>query len=101
MAACADPAFLAERALGAERGLRATGSQGEDDIAASPAADELSERERAVLRMLPSGLSLREIGSELYVSHNTVKTHVRNIYAKLRVGSREDAVRWARELSLL
>jgi LuxR family transcriptional regulator, maltose regulon positive regulatory protein len=50
---------------------------------------------------MPSQLSLREIGDELYVSFNTVKTHARNIYAKLRVGGREAAVARARELHLL
>jgi LuxR family maltose regulon positive regulatory protein len=68
---------------------------------ARPAADDLSERELAVLRLMPTQLSLREIGNEMYVSFNTVKTHARNIYAKLRVGSREDAVARARELHLL
>jgi LuxR family maltose regulon positive regulatory protein len=61
----------------------------------------LSQRELAVLRLLPSQLSLREIGDEMYVSFNTVKTHARNIYAKLRVSSRADAVARARELQLL
>ena len=55
----------------------------------------------AVLRLLSARLSLREIGNELYVSLNTIKTHTRNIYAKLRVGSREQAVMRARELGLL
>jgi len=63
--------------------------------------DELSERELAVLRLLSSRLSLREIGNELYVSLNTIKTHTRNLYAKLRVGSRQQAVIRARELGLL
>ena len=63
--------------------------------------DELSERELAVLRMLSTRLSLREVGNELYVSLNTVKTHTRNIYAKLRVGSRQEAVAHARQLNLL
>jgi LuxR family maltose regulon positive regulatory protein len=106
--ACADPGFLAERAIAAARGLRETGAHpGPEGRALAPEAkapvtgDDLSERERAVLRLLPSGLSLREIGGELYVSLNTVKTHVRNIYAKLRVGSREEAVRRARDLNLV
>jgi LuxR family maltose regulon positive regulatory protein len=54
-----------------------------------------------VLRLLPTRLSLREIGSELYVSQNTVKTHVRSIYRKLAASSRADAVARARELGLL
>jgi LuxR family maltose regulon positive regulatory protein len=65
------------------------------------AGDELSERERAVLRLLQSRLSLREIGAELYVSLNTVKTHSRAIYRKLDATSREEAVERARELGLL
>jgi LuxR family maltose regulon positive regulatory protein len=63
--------------------------------------DELSDRELAVLRLLPSGLSQREIGSELFVSLNTIKTHLRNIYRKLGVEGREDAVERARELHLI
>ena len=63
--------------------------------------DELLERELAVLRLLSTRLSLREIGNELYVSLNTVKTHTRNIYAKLRVGSRDQAVVRARHLNLI
>ena len=54
-----------------------------------------------MLRLLPSGLSQREIGSELFVSLNTIKTHLRNIYRKLGVDGREDAVERARELRLI
>jgi LuxR family maltose regulon positive regulatory protein len=63
--------------------------------------DQLSDRELAVLRLLPGDLSLREIGSALYVSQNTVKTHVKSIYRKLGVSSRAEAVARARELSLV
>ena len=90
VAACASPGIMARRV----RGPAAPGAQ-------PTAGQELSAREFAVLRLLPSDLSLREIGNELYVSLNTVKTHVRNIYAKLRVGTREDAVARAREQGLL
>ncbi len=69
--------------------------------AAVDSIDELSERELAVLWLLSSRLSLREIGNELYVSLNTIKTHTRNIYAKLRVSGREQAVARAHELDLL
>lgn len=62
---------------------------------------ELSERELAVLRLLESRLSQREIAAELYVSFNTVKTHTRSIFRKLGVASRVDAVDRARELGLL
>jgi LuxR family maltose regulon positive regulatory protein len=66
-----------------------------------PSDPELSERELAVLRLLGSDLSQREIGSQLYVSFNTVKTHTRSIFRKLGVSNRADAVARGRELGLL
>jgi LuxR family maltose regulon positive regulatory protein len=63
--------------------------------------EPLSERERAVLRLLPALLSNPEIASELFVSVNTVKTHIKTIYRKLDVTSRRDAVVRARELRLI
>jgi LuxR family transcriptional regulator, maltose regulon positive regulatory protein len=62
---------------------------------------ELSERELAVLRLLESKLSQREIAGELYVSFNTVKTRTRVIFGKLGAASRAEAVARARELGLL
>jgi LuxR family maltose regulon positive regulatory protein len=94
LAACADPGILRDRLERLQR-IAARPSR------ARPVADELSERELAVLRLMPSQLSLREIGDELYVSFNTAKTHARNIYAKLRVSSRAHAVKRGRELRLL
>jgi LuxR family maltose regulon positive regulatory protein len=61
----------------------------------------LSQRELAVLALLPSMLSLDEIATDLTVSVNTVKSHVRSIYAKLGVSSRRMAVLSAREHGLL
>jgi LuxR family transcriptional regulator, maltose regulon positive regulatory protein len=61
----------------------------------------LSERERVVLRYLPTMLTFVEIGSELFISVNTTKSHVRSIYRKLGVVGRRDAVRRARQLQLL
>lgn len=69
--------------------------------AASPLVEPLSEREMSVLRYLPSRLSNREIASELYVSLNTVKSHLKTIYRKLEVDRRDDAVRRARQLGLI
>lgn len=68
---------------------------------AGPEVDELSAREMSVLRLLGSELSVAEIGDELYISRNTVKTHVRTIYRKLDVDTRAAAVGRARELRLL
>jgi LuxR family transcriptional regulator, maltose regulon positive regulatory protein len=66
-----------------------------------PVAAPLTERELPVLRLLPTRLSTREIGRELYVSPNTVRSHVRAIYRKLQVNSRAEAVTQARQLGLL
>jgi LuxR family maltose regulon positive regulatory protein len=55
-------------------------------------AEPLTDREEEVLRLLQGSLSLREIGEELSLSANTIKTHVRAIYRKLDVGSRQEAV---------
>ena len=63
--------------------------------------DPLSDREEAVLRYLPTVMSKAEIASELFVSVNTVKTHTKNIYRKLGVGTRTEAVRRAKTLNLV
>jgi ATP/maltotriose-dependent transcriptional regulator MalT len=68
---------------------------------AAPRRGVLSPSERAVLRLLPSELNQREIGAELFLSVNTVKTHCRNIYTKLNAQSREEAVARAHDLGLL
>jgi LuxR family maltose regulon positive regulatory protein len=54
-----------------------------------------------VLRYLPTNLSAREIANELYVSTNTVKTHMHHLYAKLGTHLRGEAVERARALGLL
>ena len=56
------------------------------------AGEELSEREFAVLRLLSTPMSQREIGDALYVSLNTVKSHVKNIFRELDASSRGEAV---------
>jgi LuxR family transcriptional regulator, maltose regulon positive regulatory protein len=64
------------------------------------AAEPLTEREMAVLRLLRGTLSLREISQELFVSPNTVKTHAQAVYRKLGVSTRHDAIRRGRELGI-
>jgi len=66
-----------------------------------PLAEPLTEREVAVLRLLGGPLSVREIGQELYVSANTVKTHTQAIYRKLGVSTRHEAVEQGRQLGIL
>ena len=68
---------------------------------AAPLRDELSDAELRVVRYLPSNLTASEIASELVVSANTVRTHMRHIYAKLDAHSRSEAVARARELGLV
>lgn len=69
-------------------------------VEASP-VEPLTDRERTVLRYLSSELSTRQIADELYVSVNTVRSHVRSVYRKLDASRRGDAVRRARHLRLL
>jgi LuxR family maltose regulon positive regulatory protein len=63
--------------------------------------EELSPSELRVLRYLPTNLTRPEIASELYISINTVNTHMRSIYSKLGARDRSSAVAHARELRLL
>jgi LuxR family maltose regulon positive regulatory protein len=63
--------------------------------------EQLTDRELAILRLLPAPASLRELAAELFVTPNTLKTHLRAIYRKLGAESREEAVISARERGLL
>ncbi len=94
-----DPGTVLPRLLDkAERSLRLISqSQGSRLVT----GEELTAREVAVLSLLPGGLSAREIGQELGVSRNTVKTHTKNLYRKLGVAGRREAVARGRELGLL
>jgi LuxR family maltose regulon positive regulatory protein len=94
--ASADPGVIGEMVEDANRRLASRRRARAPEL-----RDELSDRELAVLRLLPTALSQREIGGELFVSLNTVKTHLRNIYRKLGVDGRDEAVERARALGLL
>jgi len=63
--------------------------------------EPLTEREEAVLGLLPTQLSSSEIAERLVVAPSTVRTHIKNIYSKLQVHSRDEAVQRARNLGLL
>jgi DNA-binding CsgD family transcriptional regulator len=69
----------------------------------APAAlvEPLSTRELEVLRLIDSGLSNQQIADELSIAASTVKTHINNIYGKLEVQTRVQAINRARELRLL
>ena len=94
---CVDPGVLPELVAKVERRLRLVSTR----PTRTPYEEDLSERELAVLRLLATELTQREIGEALFVSFNTVKTHVKSIFRKLDVDTRKDAVSRARELSLL
>jgi LuxR family maltose regulon positive regulatory protein len=68
---------------------------------AQPLLDPLSQRELTVLRYLSSRLTYVEIAAALFVSPNTLKSHVRTVYRKLAVASRADAVAAGRHLALI
>lgn len=90
----ASPGMFAHLLNDVERRLRGRS-------AARTEVAELSAREMSVLRLLGSDLSFAAIGEELFVSRNTVKTHVRGIYRKLDADGRAAAVARARELRLI
>jgi LuxR family transcriptional regulator, maltose regulon positive regulatory protein len=97
--ACADPGILVDRLTQTERELRRDSPRAA--AAASVEGEALSAAELSVLRLLRSEMSQREIAGVLQLSFNTIKTHTRNIYRKLNVATRADAVARARRLSLL
>ena len=77
-------------------------------VAAPPAGDaapliveQLSQREREVIRYMSEMMSTAEIAAEMYISVNTVKTHLKSIYRKLAAAHRREAVRRARQLHLV
>ena len=69
--------------------------------AAQPLVEPLSERELEVLGLIAAGLTNREIAGRLFITVGTVKRHINNIYGKLQVHHRAEAVARARDLGLL
>ena len=63
--------------------------------------DAVSEREIEVLQLLANGRTYKEIAQELFVSVNTIKSHLKSIYGKLGVNNRREAVAQARLLHLI
>ena len=89
---CPDPGILPERLAALERPPQTRRRSGDG---------ALSARELVILRMLGGPLSERDIGRELYLSHNTIHSHTRSIYRKLGASSRSEALAHARELGLI
>jgi LuxR family transcriptional regulator, maltose regulon positive regulatory protein len=90
---CPDPGILAGRLAALDRPRQIRYARSADQ--------ELTQRELRVLKLLHGDLSERDIGRELYVSHNTVHSHVRAIYRKLAVSTRAGALERGRQLGLL
>lgn len=94
------PGVLGERVQVLERQLRLRAQSRTRPVKALP-IEELTDREITLLRLLPGSLSQRELGRTLDLSFNTVKTYNRQIYRKLGVTSRDEAVLVARQAGLL
>ncbi len=67
----------------------------QQDVAYVDVKENLSPRENEVLQWLSKGFSYKEIAEELFISIETVRTHIRNIYEKLHAGNKADALRKA------
>ena len=93
VAACGDPGIVAEDVAHVERRVHLGGERS----TSAPRRSDLSPKERDVLELLTSKLSLQEIAGELFVSYNTVKTQTQSIYRKLHVSNRAEAVARSRE----
>ncbi|MCB9251486.1 MAG: response regulator transcription factor [Flavobacteriales bacterium] len=63
--------------------------------------ESISKRELEVLQLMNRGLSNQEIADTLFVSLNTVKTHTGNLYKKLKVNKRNQAIKMAKDHSIL
>lgn len=66
-----------------------------------PLPEALTERQEKILKLVSQGFSSREIGEKLGISYYTVTTHIKNIYTKLQVNSRTEALHEARRLGLI
>jgi DNA-binding CsgD family transcriptional regulator len=87
------------RACEAEWGLLHPAQQTETIISLLP--NPLTEREREVLACITAGLTNREIEEHLVISRNTVRTHLKNLYSKLGVNGRKEAIEQAQLLGLV
>ena len=91
--------LLASFHLGSESQSKASPAEGV--VAPSSLVEPLGKRELEVLQLIVAGMSNSEIAEKLIIGEGTVKTHINNIYGKLDVQSRTQAIARARELKLL
>lgn len=90
-----------QRPAPAQRGHLRLVPPGPDQARAPLLVEPLTEREQEVLRHVSRMLSTAEVANEMYISTNTVKTHLKSIFRKLAAGHRGEAVRRARQLELI
>ncbi len=95
------PAYVARLLTASDGATLADAGQKPTSPPAQPLIEPLSERELEVLRLLSTGRSNPEIAEELFIAVSTVRSHLKNIYSKLNVHKRWDAVRRAEEFGLL
>ena len=69
----------------------------ENKLKELPSTSQLTLREREILRLIAAGLSNQAIADRLFISANTVKTHISNIYKKINADNRVQAILWASE----
>ena len=77
------------------------GANPKPEKATQPLIEPLSQRELDVLRLLPTNLTTPEMAESLYIGVNTVRSHIKNIYSKLGVHKRSEAVAKARDLMII
>ena len=94
--------------ISSEYAARLLAAMGKRDLSPAPTrrtvghlADALSQRELEVLRLLADGLESNEIAERLVIAVDTARKHIKNIYSKLDVHSRWEAIKHAEEYSLL
>ncbi|MEL6822263.1 MAG: response regulator transcription factor [Calditrichota bacterium] len=73
----------------------------DDGVASEPVDSPLSKREHEILLLIAEGYSNQQIADKLFISLNTTKTHLKNIYQKLEVKRRTEALFRARELGII
>ena len=96
-----NPVYVARLLQALEKETNTAVSTPKNTISYQQENIHLTERETDVLQAIVAGLSNKEIEASLVISNNTVRTHIKNLYSKLGVESRTQAIVRAQELNLL
>ena len=76
-------------------------ASGEQDPAGHEGLDQLSPREREVMRLIARGYAYKEVAKELFISVKTVETHMSSVLRKLQLSNRYELTRWATDRRLV